>query len=1493
VIHVKPQRGYILLPVVLLITLVATSAFLLNNESALDTGITASNLEAKQAEHVAKAGLNHALWQAGQQGCGPYTNLTNEPLDTHSYTTTLTTGLGSTSSFTINVDQDTWIRSDQPTVNYANDSKLHIRFETGIIERPMFRYDLSPIAANSNILSATAWFYVSKEHPEGPVDIHMLTTDWTETDATWDTMGDRMDATIQATIPTQSAAGVWVAVNLTSQVQAWVNGSPNFGITLNSLSEGTHGDYASIEAGQKPYLEVIVGTVPNTPATLQSVGKLASGIGRTVMRDVVPLYQQPSHRMLQQATVKDVMLSAFYSSKNYGDYRIRVSSASGSLRNSLIQFDLSALPAGARVLSAELQLHHTITDDAGADAAASVHRVQRDWIEGTGSGGGTADGATWNTHDGSTPWTTQGGDYDPAMVASSPITAATGDWESWDISTLVRDWVDGSAANHGLLLKGEGTVNVSFASKEDADAALHPKLSITYACECGQPCVMPQGSGNVLMVVSNPWNLVAGDVIAKSQMESWGYTVSMIQDDDSSSNFDAAVANNDVVYVSHSVSSGNVGTKLTDAGIGVVLAKGALNDEFGISSNNAWTVDRTIDLLDTSHYITQPFPVGSLAFKTADMSMQQVAGNLASGAQVLAEVGGVGGIVVLDTGATMEGGGTAAGRRVLLPTGKTDYDWNLTHNGRLIVQRALAWGMRADAVTSGKQLLLVVSNAGSPTNEDDARKALIESWGYLVELIDDSDNQTNFDTATAANDVVFVSGTVSASALGTKLKDTSLGVVNEEIDLHVEFGFASNKDTNAFDKISITDNTHEITTGFNTGWLTIATSSEPLQALQNTLAPGLQTLAETWITGANYKDGLVLLDSGDELYGGGSAAGRRVQLPWGGSGFDYSKLNDNGKTIMKRSIEWAGSVSGPKLPIAHWKLDENSGTTTAVDSAGGHDGTLTNGPVWTGGQLDGALDFDGTNDHITVPHDDVLSLSGTMSFSAWINASSFGSSYQTIVAKDDGGAGSTYWFGTWRDELAFGFFASGSFREVLTSGLGLQAGNWYHLAATFNDSADEVILYIDGIQVHSGSLTFSPTAVAANLTIGRSQDGEYWRGRLDDVRIYDDLLGADEIAELATLPGPSAHWRLDETSGTTAIDSEGGHHGTLTNGPAWIPGQVDGGLEFDGTDDFINVPHDDALSLTTFSISAWIKPTSLSGWKVIVNKGTTTNAVNYYLATDNDEIGLGFYNAGWVEFNTTSADLTSNQWYHVLASYDDASRTGRIYLDGMLIHTSTVSTSPLANSDALTIGRSGIGEYWTGIVDDVRIYNRVLSDSEAADIAGGGGGGGGSSPLTGCDGTFRDEFSLQQYDQNDGTLSWATHWEETGETTDPTGGDIQIDNDTSDFQLMLRDDGQTVMREADLSEAGNATLSLDYRRENLQNSGDYVAVEVSYNGGSNWTELDRFAGNADDATYTSTSYPLDSAQLSTTTRIRFKTPGNGMNDNNQVWFDNVQIQCTP
>jgi hypothetical protein len=183
-----------------------------------------------------------------------------------------------------------------------------------------------------------------------------------------------------------------------------------------------------------------------------------------------------------------------------------------------------------------------------------------------------------------------------------------------------------------------------------------------------------------------------------------------------------------------------------------------------------------------------------------------------------------------------------------------------------------------------------------------------------------------------------------------------------------------------------------------------------------------------------------------------------------------------------------------------------------------------------------------------------------------------------------------------------------------------------------------------------------------------------------------------------------------------------------------------------------------------------------------------------------------------------------------------------------------------------------------------------------ADLVPSASGGSGSTITTTspCNGTFRDEFNLQRYDQNDGSLNWTTGWEETGEAQNPTADDIYIAADNGNYQLAVRDDGQTIMREADLSGAATATLSFDYRRFSLDSSVEYVDVEISRDGGASWVSppLYHLVGPATDNAYTHVSKDI-STYISGNTRIRLLTPASGMKDDDIVWFDNVQIQCSP
>jgi len=176
----------------------------------------------------------------------------------------------------------------------------------------------------------------------------------------------------------------------------------------------------------------------------------------------------------------DTMLRADQPNTNYGNQAFMMTDSEntpGRLMHSAIKFPLTAVPAGASILSATLNLNLFRNTGSQTDMV-QAHRATRDWTEGNGT---TNSGATWNRYDGVNAWTTPGGDFDPT-IAGSFVAAGTG-WKSMDITGLIRDWVDGVYPNHGMILRSPpapGNNEKRFYTSDDNRPALRPYLTICY-----------------------------------------------------------------------------------------------------------------------------------------------------------------------------------------------------------------------------------------------------------------------------------------------------------------------------------------------------------------------------------------------------------------------------------------------------------------------------------------------------------------------------------------------------------------------------------------------------------------------------------------------------------------------------------------------------------------------------------------------------------------------------------------------------------------------------------------------------------------------------------------------------------------------------------------------------------------------------------------------------------------------------------------------------
>lgn len=158
-------------------------------------------------------------------------------------------------------------------------------------------------------------------------------------------------------------------------------------------------------------------------------------------------------------------------------------------------------------------------------------------------------------------------------------------------------------------------------------------------------------------------------------------------------------------------------------------------------------------------------------------------------------------------------------------------------------------------------------------------------------------------------------------------------------------------------------------------------------------------------------------------------------------------------------------------------------------------------------------------------------------------------------------------------------------------------------------------------------------------------------------------------------------------------------------------------------------------------------------------------------------------------------------------------------------------------------------------------------------------------------GWIRDRFSVKAFENSDGEVGWASGWIEEGEDNGPTSNYVKVDGDAGyperGFVLCVSAGQRGARRAMELSSYTGAVLNLSYRRDGLDASSDYLALEVSTDGGGAWTELDRYAGPATDASYRETNYNLQ-AYLSTQCLIRLMS-SSGLGSADQVYIDDLAV----
>jgi hypothetical protein len=205
-----------------------------------------------------------------------------------------------------------------------------------------------------------------------------------------------------------------------------------------------------------------------------------------------------------------------------------------------------------------------------------------------------------------------------------------------------------------------------------------------------------------------------------------------------------------------------------------------------------------------------------------------------------------------------------------------------------------------------------------------------------------------------------------------------------------------------------------------------------------------------------------------------------------------------------------------------------------------------------------------------------------------------------------------------------------------------------------------------------------------------------------------------------------SRWNFDENLGNITYDTSGvnNNDGVLKPAsPVWTTGKVGNALQFNGADDYVEVPDLDSISVgnSDYTIEAWIYPDDTSGIKSVVAKLKDMTDKEYALSVYDGKLNLQVEKDGnnaYAETNT--APVVLDAWQHIAVSFDSSVTTPVFYHNGVSIaQTDNITVLPDQSFDNLCVGKWG-GTYnnyfFDGKIDEVKIYNRVLSKDEIENL---------------------------------------------------------------------------------------------------------------------------------------------------------------------------------
>ena len=411
--------------------------------------------------------------------------------------------------------------------------------------------------------------------------------------------------------------------------------------------------------------------------------------------------------------------------------------------------------------------------------------------------------------------------------------------------------------------------------------------------------------------------------------------------------------------------------------------------------------------------------------------------------------------------------------------------------------------------------------------------------------------------------------------------------------------------------------------------------------------------------------------------------------------------------------------------IGHWTMDSADTDNGMLRDRSAYDGdmNIVNSPdIGEDSPIGESYLFDGNEDYTEVEYTpENIESSYTLAFWCYFPSDNDSSSYPVPFANtssDSSGAG--YNGFKWDSGIRFVPSGTDEFNHV-SKGIDIE-DEWFHLVGVYDDG--DAYLY-ENATVEASDTDFNTPEPLSYINIGgEPRDGEYFNGRISDARFYNRALSEQEINALYNMRsqrlqsnlldrGLVGYWSMDSIDNDMVRDSSANdNHGEVVGDPQIVDGLVGGeALNFD-SGDYVSLGDDSNVTQyesDSMSLFCWYSPNTTSDRVEIIGDGD--NVIWGYMIQDGGFRSF-IYNDGG-ESHITDYEPTAGEVYHTGFVYDDLEDKWEIYVNGRV--ESTYSTIGQIGSgrepDDIRIN-SYAGDTGDGVIDEVRIYNRVLSESE-------------------------------------------------------------------------------------------------------------------------------------------------------------------------------------